>query len=346
MDDTKAIPRFAECVATACPRGDGYLVVYAKNSRATTFSFVEAYLRAAEVVVTSLRGKAIVPYDDEIVVPLLSLYVNAIEFTLKVLIERIDEHRQQQSCKSIRTPPQNYQQVLYQSHNLEKLVATAEAMLPGGNSLHAFPDFEECGRFVRDFFGSGITSESTRYVTDANKETYPLYQRQSWVMPNNLHKAVSATCRRIARYATDELHLCGAKEFSRRRIDELTKARDVMTLKSSLFRKLGGSEIDMDNQMPLANASSVVDFESQGKREGQILAAIEGLNHEDLAALVMGLYFTRSPSVVEDQDFFCEWEESELKQKIVERAHCFDAALEALKAHIVGAGQQKGLRTR
>jgi hypothetical protein len=90
----------------------------------------------------------------------------------------------------------------------------------------------------------------------------------------------------------------------------------------------------------------VVDFESQGKREGQILAAIEGLNHEDLAALVMGLYFTRSPSVVEDQDFFCEWEESELKQKIVERAHCFDAALEALKAHIVGAGQQKGLRTR
>jgi hypothetical protein len=87
-----------------------YIVLYSDHNQRY---FAEAFLDAMNVIVDQLRDRRrISASDDSLTLPLLSLSVNAIEFSLKFFIRRYDEHRREDKCQAVPTPPSDFQKIL------------------------------------------------------------------------------------------------------------------------------------------------------------------------------------------------------------------------------------------
>jgi hypothetical protein len=272
------------------------------------FRGLRQYLHAADLIVQTLRGRHISPGDDELAVPLLSLYVNALEFSLKFTIERLNEHRTAGTCTAIATPPPDFQRSVYGGHDLLELVAILEQMLPTEGALHALPGFKEAADFVRELYAFGVTSESTRYTSDRKGVPMELHKKQTWILPAALHGAIDALCKSLEQYVRgDQLLLCGTKDFSRRRLDELLLAQQTMDKLASAFQANGNSDL---------------------------YEVIENLEDGHLPPLAMGLYFTRPPATIEDLEYFRQWQPERLREKVMERAHLFSEAVAGLQTYI------------
>jgi len=231
MRKTKFPYKFNECILEASDDHDKDLVViYPVRMQDVTvheFILIDGYLNASNIIVESICKEKIGPLQDKLALPLLNLYVNAIEFSLKCLINKLISHSKCKTCKLI-SIPNGYEKIL-QSHDLIKLVNIASKMLPKMNFLHYFLGFSKIARFIKQFSLYGVDSSSSRYYLEKNKKIKKIHQKQSFADFEKINENVKYICNCIINFCEhDNFHLCATGEFSKRRINELQNAYEAM----------------------------------------------------------------------------------------------------------------------
>lgn len=325
---------FEDCVSRKSPGGQrrDFLVIF-DHKLTKPFSFVNAYLNAAEIVVKSLGENRINAADDLLALPLLNLYVNALEFSLKFHIEVAESHRRDKCCNTINPPPSGFEKILFSSHDLSSLISIIEIMQPSSSPLHKIDEFEFIKTFISKFMDAGIRSESTRYIHDSNKSIYDLYKNQTWIYPFQLHITVKAICNILLNSVLgDEFQLCALGEFSKKREEELSYCIMLMERYDSLLRVFeeGSNDSQYGTLKDIFNKDAMlIDY----KRTQDLISQIEGFEKKQLAALCMGLYFSRTALQVENLEYFESWDKDELLRKICERAYQYSWALAEIKKH-------------
>jgi hypothetical protein len=135
-------------------------------------------------------------------------------------------------------------------------------------------------------------------------------------------------------------HLCSCGEFSRRRLDELNGALEVMKRLRTVFAKRNQAMAETAGYRRRRSGSvfkspmSMAEIREQMKLDTRILKpSIDTMSTDELALLTMGLYFSNDPSTIEDLVVFQKWERDQLIEKILGKSHLFEPALAGLVSH-------------
>jgi hypothetical protein len=326
---------FAECINKKSPgnQRNDFLVLFNK-SITKPLTFVSAYLNAANAITKSIPGIKINPLHDRLALPLLNLYANALEFSLKYYIEATENHRRTKLCNTLNPPPDRFENILYSSHDLSKLVDIAAAMQPSNSTLHKIEQFDQIKHFINCMNLAGISSESTRYLHDRKKEPFPLYNSQTWIYPHQLHMQVSSICITLLDTVLgEEFQLCNLGKLTKKRENELQYSFSQMASLCTLFTAFCESHSDIGTHS-IVDISAIFEMPLQLKANESLYVALQNLDIEPLAALCMGLYFSRSALQVEDLDFYRSWSKETLIMKILERASEYKLAFNELETHI------------
>jgi hypothetical protein len=326
-----------KCVTTTAPAmpANDFLVVYSERTT-SPYTFVNSYLRAAQAIV-SLTTEKMGAMEDAFAIPLLNLYVNSIEFSLKFAIERLEEHRCKKTCKCIKTPPLGFNKIVYCSHDLVKLGEILKDMHPDQGMLHQIPQLDDILVFLKDLKAIGIASESTRYLTDTDGTTYDIYKKQHWIYPAFLHETVHTVIHLLLDAVLgDEFELCSTNEFSKERLTDIRSCEYYLKSNRGILEALKNED-----------DSDVFDFDKMSENVAQrnkLMEQLEVKNQDELAIICMGLYLARGLGQVENLDYFKKWEKDELIRKICERAHHIDQAEAEIKEQIVTIDAKRKMR--
>jgi hypothetical protein len=166
------------------------LVIYPvdkDNSFLNSDDFAYDYVESANLIVDTMylvyskESKDI--FFDKFALPVLNLYINVVEFALKMLIKALVNHRNKKCCQLINDPPVDYEKKL-KTHELASLADICCAMVSTNGHIHSFQDFYEFADFIKSLEKYGIDSMSTRYQVNKIGAPYELHSlRQSWLNP-------------------------------------------------------------------------------------------------------------------------------------------------------------------
>lgn len=298
---------------------EDFLVIYTKGvTNAKTF--VDAYLGAAEIMVNRLVENEMGPLQDQFALPLLNLYVNAIEFVLKFYIEETDKHRLKEYCRCYKKPPHDFKKHLSSTHDLSVLIKIIETMQPDEQLLHHLSELPSIAAFIESLVQFGIRSESTRYVNEKGGNHYPLYENQTYIYPAKLHESVKYVIEKILNNIQDKIfEVCDLKELSKSRRQELSTAQYVLNKHSAAL-------LNSVVQIPRGENDQPSFFDADYMREWslkqqELQAYLNQLNEWELSNICMALYFNSIPTTVENLKFFLEWDKNRLINKIAQKCH-------------------------
>lgn len=135
------------------------------------------YLYAAELLVDGVYKKYQRPIetDDKLALPFLSLHFCSLEFSLKLLKKKLEEHQKHNTCKTINKVEERKK---FHNHNLCELGEFLKASLPKKNKIHSFNDFDEILNFIKKLDEFGINLESVRYIYNKSDKTLPLHEKK------------------------------------------------------------------------------------------------------------------------------------------------------------------------
>lgn len=332
---------FKECITDTFPQlpTRDLLQVYKSENgdKINDQNFIpHGYLRLAELIVEKMYADLLNHkndiFYDYYALPILNLYINAIEFTLKLLKEKLEEHRNKKSCNQIR----DNNSLLRNDHNLGSLLEYIESILPDNGFLHVLENFKEIVDFIAQIEKYGITSTSTRYLTKISKELHSLFEKDTYINFRKLNQNISSICNIILDYINGEhFLLCSSGEFTRERLDELKlsqklleKNRDIFMREIMRYSQKKNDSID-DVHMDLKAA--LEELESQGR---VFSPRFDNFTDSEIAAMKMGLYFSNGADVVRRLDSFILSGRENNIRKIQERFLQYEKSFNNLNQHI------------
>lgn len=295
---------FNDCLSTRPKEiDDNFIVIYKKNMLGDIV-FIDGYMEAAAILVEKFKESVPRAGDDILATPLLNIYANVLEFWLKFCIRKIDSHIQRVKCRDFNVVTEKMG--VLETHNLKDLVDLLGEMLVEETALHVVSNFDQVKKFIHDFHDFGIQSYSTRYLNEKKGGMYPLYSKQSWLYIHEMHESIVSIIKSFEYifYGT-HFEYCDAGLLTNRALKELKFCKK--TAEDNL------ADIENYNKEKLKNNNS----------------------HNQLAAIVKSLYLaSRGLKSVEDLDYFIEWNEDQLFNKIEERKGYSVVVLERMDSHI------------
>lgn len=155
---------------------------------------IDAYMYVTGVLVEKIRENGSGGINDYLAMPLLNLYYNVLEASLKFMLFNLLCFSADINASSIETD--KYYKLL-QTHNLSCVIDAIRNYLKIYSQL-SFPEFEDIANFVNELLDFGITSESTRYYRKKNLSEVPiLYSKQSYVKVGALHESITFVTEKI-----------------------------------------------------------------------------------------------------------------------------------------------------
>lgn len=250
----------------------------------------------------------------------------------KTFEKKLYEHAKNGTCLAIdklKNPKNGY------IHNLCTLSEDLESILPKKGKIHHFENFTEILDFIKNFYKTGITLESTRYLHDKNNTKHSLHIQQSYIIPDKLNETITYICHKILNYINNpEFNLCETQEFSQEKLNELKYIALIMSEVESKFLKHNQKKPPQKNYTGIITISNI-DFDKIPRDKEFFEKELSTLDHKKLAALVMGLYYSRSAeTITENLSGFEKWDKNTLKKKVLERLHLFEEAYNELKKHL------------
>lgn len=344
--------KFEDCISAISPftvNGSKNSIViypvddeqYNEKIKIAEESIIRGYLYSAKLIVDSIYRdySEPAPQDDRLALPLLSLYSCALEFCLKLLKKKLEEHRENKTCSTIAKPKNSVSPF---NHDLCELSKTVESIFPKKGKIHHFENFTEILDFIKSYYGFGITLESTRYCYDKKNTTHLLHTQQSFVILDKLNENITYICDKILDYINNpEFNLCEAQEFSQTTLSELRYIQSIMIEMKPSFSEFNNQQENISKSrngeaiLTYSDISDEIPLHRAQEREFY-KNTLSLLNHKKLAALVMGLYYSRSPETVTVTLAGLEkWDRKTLEEKILERIHLFNNAEEKLIEYIM-----------
>ena len=228
--------------------------------------FINNYLSAANIVLSYLEEKGYHASKDNLIIPLLNIYVNCLEFAMKLFIEQILRHND--SCEfSQHANSPNNKPSQRNTHKLSTLFTDVKSINPKQNCFHSFNNLDRLENIVNSFEQSSITSESTRYLTSSKGKLLPLHTEQRFVYIKKIHQEVSYISQSIINHITsDEIYLCSSGEFSESKLQELQSNLNLMIKVEPVFLDWIEQNKAFENQR--ASPDKKPPFGTEGFRSG------------------------------------------------------------------------------
>lgn len=334
MEESRLPHKFEDCISLSPHlNGSNDIVIYSIDDEQSNnqIQFPEhiipcGYLYAAELIVDTVYKKYQRPIttDDKLALPFLSLHFCSLEFCLKLLKKKLENHQECNTCQTIN----KMENKKFHNHDLYKLGEFLKEKLPKKNKIHSFNDFDEILNFIKKLNDFGINLESVRYIYDKYSDILPLHKKKTYIELIKLHNSLTYISKRILNYISDrDFELCEQKSFSQIKLNELKYIKSIMDKhKASILdynKKINAIHIDTTDKDGFVthNLNEIFRFEEEQKKLFNE-SPISTLEHKELAALVMGLYFYGPNNYRENLgnlSTFESWEKNDLEKKILDR---------------------------
>jgi hypothetical protein len=287
-----------ECITDVNPSGslavlyakkEGYKVVFEEEDK------IQAYLRAAEILIENLTFSAI---DDLIVYPLLNIYIHILEFALKFLAKAMYNHAKfNATCFSL--PREDVYVNAIQNHDLNRLFKVIDEMMQGSSGRHIFNHYEDIREFVKELDSKGITVYSTRYILQKNREdVYSLHNNQVCFDFVKLHENIEMICNALFCYLDDVSFVaCVSGDITQEKIDDLKFILQAMNSVENNFNIYNKEKNDRvryneDGTLNLTETMMAADPKIDQKFIEDLRQI---LNSKEEKALAVGMYGYRLP---------------------------------------------------
>ncbi len=156
---------------------------------------INGYLEAASILLEPLKGVQFNSKHEQITLPLLLMYVHAIEIALKMYLYKLEEHTGHTRFCAI-----EHFKLKNSNHDLKDLLDQIIQVNPKKGELHYFPFLEKLSFIVSEFNDFGLDSMSARYRHTKKKETYPLHDKKINIRIFKLHYDIKNICKEIVYY--------------------------------------------------------------------------------------------------------------------------------------------------
>lgn len=225
---------------------------------------------------------------------------------------------------------------LKESHDVMELFSILNRIVPQ-SGLHKFEGLSSIRSLLLNFEKYGVTSESSRYITDKNGKTLKLYSKQIYLLPVELHEIVESCWERMQKYINSfEFDACESKIIRKKRVTELKRAAQALMRHKEIFEPFNRKKrLPIETEFKsVAQRIKEMDKNSDAVLIRKLHEALSVLKETELSFLTYGLYLTRGLSQVEPFEYFNEWGRESKILKIIERRREYQESLRIIPQHI------------
>lgn len=302
---------------------------------------IYGFLDAAELIVTNCESKKKFINLDRLLFPLLFINLSLIEFCLKIILNKLYEHKQK-GCSYIVLEVKKYKT----NHNINELAKDLKNTLDTINRDaigHNIKNIDLVIHLANKLHEYHVTSMSLRYLIDKKgDELTNLHKKGLCCDYKSLHEDVKIFAKNTLNFINSyDLIFCEQKEFTPIRLIELKNCLKIMQkikIRSRKYRKMEQlSELErikkkiLNNEDPDCFTADDVDFSLISSNH----YSLDDLNTQELSLLVMGLYFKNYPlEPCFSVGYFDDWPKEDKLIKIEERILGIAESISNLKLHI------------
>lgn len=184
---------------------DESLVLYPYDDGVNDTLLIEGYRLGARAIINELKNKSSFESgEDALIYPLLNIYTNIIEFSLKKTIVCLKQHFEWGCDFLVESQIENK---IMRKHDLQPLYDEIKYILQKKPNPHFFEN-EKLDCIIKQFDSVGIESFSSRYHKDNKQNIYRLYKDQLNVRVIKLHNDIEDVTNRFIAYWDNMNSIC------------------------------------------------------------------------------------------------------------------------------------------
>lgn len=302
---------------------------------------LNGYLDAADLVVSNCTNNKRYVNLDNLLFPVLFLYVSIIEFCLKIILTKLNEHIDSgcpflQSKNKLSTSKE---------HKLKKLLDSLDKFYENNRGLppeHVLKDMELLKHVVSQFEQNEIESVKLRYITNHSNQLYEIYKKGFTCDFKTLHKNIKKIVDNTINYiGSFDLIFCSTREYTPSRHKELEKVHLLMQKFSKLtinYRKdyyIAEQNIRKKKINAGEDPDGFLVTDLGFLPDDSDYYSLESFNDNELSLLVVGVYFNQYPwEPLAPIEYFEDWSREQKIRKVNERVLNIDNGIENLKKHM------------
>lgn len=308
---------------------------------------IDNYLQAAEIIIKHICNTLedqdqTSSIHDQFALPLLNIYIHAIEFSLKALLNKLIVHSSNSNCGfKINEDNLKKSKSALKTHYIDELISTIDKVLPRKSELHYINEYDKIKKCFLELYNAGVNSFSTRYSADREGLKYELHSKQINIRIVKVHEDVEKYCRIILDYINpdfgEDFYECEQGEYTYSRLHELKKTNEILMKHLKLYENAKASrksELVPGNFRVITVSDISLDSLRPTNEEILLMQSLKTMDVEELWYVVLGLYFTWPISSIPSLENIKLRERRALEEKAYERKGIYENALKGLKKQI------------
>ncbi|MGQ3888825.1 hypothetical protein ACQUW5_07310 [Legionella sp. CNM-1927-20] len=303
-------------------------------SLAQDYSLIKGFKIAADIIIQKMTLDKQVGHEyDNLVYPLLNMYVCMIEFSLKLTIKHLLNHISN-GCEYLERPKSNkLEKLLNHSHDLKKLFKNLKDILSNKEKHpHSNLDLKFITKVIQTLKGNAVDVISTRYHYASTKDYYLLYQKQKNIRIFKLHEDIKKLIYMLLDYLKHEdFKLCELQFFTPWGLKKLREIERLSRESSELFRTLTPKKSYQDPSAGFLSISAIMQDLKPTHEEIKFFNEIRQFPTQKKKALLTCLYLAHHPL---SQIHIENLSDTQLNEKIVESKYFYQPGVENLKQYI------------
>lgn len=201
---------------------------------------IKGYINSATIIIDEIKKSQLGPERDKLIYPLLHIYCLLLEFSLKICIRHLLNHKEQACCKFLKLPTNKNISNLLNKHDTDKLFETFREFINTTEfHPHHFDDLSLLSAIIKEFMENDINCFSSRYHYNKEIQPYELYKKPKNIRLYTLHEDIIQTANTLSSYIQHEnFSLCTHGYFTFEGINQLKEILNFSIKNENLFNLL------------------------------------------------------------------------------------------------------------
>ncbi|WP_131782250.1 hypothetical protein [Legionella gresilensis] len=294
---------------------------------AQDYSLIKGFEEAADIIIQKLTVDTQVnSTNDNLVYPLLNIYICIIEFSLKLIIKHLLNHIST-GCEYLECPKSSkLEKLLNHSHDLKELFKNLKDILKYKEKKHPHSnlDLKFIAIVIQAFKDNAVSLISSPHTNI--KKLYPSYQRQINSEIFRFHEDIKKIIHMFLDYPKNEnFRLCELQFFTTWGLEKLRETERLGSESAGLFKNLFPKKSYQDS------ISAIIPDLKLTDEEFKFLEEVKHFSIQKKQALLTCLYLAhRTLSQVNVENV----SETEASEKIYEYKYLYQRGIDNLRVYI------------
>ncbi|STX52192.1 Uncharacterised protein [Legionella busanensis] len=302
-------------------------------SLAQDYSLIKGFETAADIIIQKMSvDKEVGPEYDNLVYPLLNIYVCIIEFSLKLVLKNLLNHLNN-GCEYLERPKSNKLiRLINNNHDLKELFKNLKDILNNKKHPHSNLDFKFIAEVIKSFKNNAASAISTQYHYTNMKYIYPFYQELKNIKIFKLHEDIKKIIYMALDYPNNEdFKLCELQFLTPWGLTKLKEIQQLSIESAKLFKNVLPRKKSQDPPAMNLTISAFIKDLKPTAEEVKFYDNIKHLPIKQKKALLTCLYLSYQPLSQINVETISD---KEIDDKIYEYKHLYQRGIDNLKQYI------------